>query len=489
MNVLNKFNHLKENNQLEVKSAKSGLPNSIWETYSSFSNTHGGIILLGVAEREDKSLYSIGLTEVEVLNLQKIFWDIINNPKKVSSNLLSDKNVKVEQVDSSYILVIEIPMALYYQKPIYINNNLFDGTYRRNNDGDYHCSRTEIIAMLRDQEKAVDYRVLKGVPLREDIFNKGTIHSFREQLKFKKPNHIWNNLSEDEFLKTVGAVGFDENNILHPTLFGFLFFGNDYYITSYLPEYFLDYQEHLTLDPAIRYTDRFVSDNGEWSGNLFDFFNRVYAKISIDLPLPFELEKNSIYRKNETPIHEAIREALANCITNADFSFPRGIVIKRYIDRIIIENPGSLRISVEEAYKGGTSLPRNGNMLKCFNLLGIGERAGSEIPTIVKAFTEKNYPIPILTEEIGMDRTSLTLILKDKSREIGNDTINGTINLSGTASNVLDLIKNDLSITKDEIAQRLKKSARTISRAIDELKTAKLLIGKTSNKGGKWILK
>lgn len=55
------------------------------------------------AEKEDKSLYSIGLTEGEVLNLQKNFWNIINNPNKVSSNLLVDKNVKVEQIIVDYM--------------------------------------------------------------------------------------------------------------------------------------------------------------------------------------------------------------------------------------------------------------------------------------------------------------------------------------------------------------------------------------------------
>lgn len=36
--------------QLEVKEAKNSVPKSIWETYSSFANTQGGYILLGISE-------------------------------------------------------------------------------------------------------------------------------------------------------------------------------------------------------------------------------------------------------------------------------------------------------------------------------------------------------------------------------------------------------------------------------------------------------
>ena len=64
----------REDNRIEAKRAQGGLPHSLWETYSAFANTLGGVILLGVAEAKDGSLYSVPLLDPE--ELVEEFWSM-----------------------------------------------------------------------------------------------------------------------------------------------------------------------------------------------------------------------------------------------------------------------------------------------------------------------------------------------------------------------------------------------------------------------------
>ena len=182
-------------------------------------------------------------------------------------------------------------------------------------------------------------------------------------------------------------------------------FGEEYKILYEFPEYFLDYRE--VLDPTIRWTDRLQSSSGDWTGNLFDFFFRVYGKIVKDLKIPFKLD--GITRVDDTPVHKALREALANCIVNTDFYFPRGIVIRKDADSIVMENPGSIRTGKAQMLKGGISDPRNKALMKMFNLIGIGERAGSGVPDIYSVWEQQGWKRPEVAEEYGPDRTILKL--------------------------------------------------------------------------------
>lgn len=157
------FDKYREDNRIEVKKAKGGLPNSLWDTYSSFANCYGGVIILGVKEEEDGSWRTTGLQNE--LKLRKDFWDTINNPKKVNLNLLTDDDVETYMIGErkDVIMVIYVPMAKREQKPIYINNDIFNGTFRRNYEGDYHCTRLQVKAMLRDQTERTMNIILSDI--------------------------------------------------------------------------------------------------------------------------------------------------------------------------------------------------------------------------------------------------------------------------------------------------------------------------------------
>ena len=74
----------RENNRIEAKKAQGGLPHSIWETYSAFANSFGGVLLLGVAEDADKCFVTVPLPSPE--RLVREFWAILNDRTRVSAN-------------------------------------------------------------------------------------------------------------------------------------------------------------------------------------------------------------------------------------------------------------------------------------------------------------------------------------------------------------------------------------------------------------------
>ena len=239
-----------------------------------------------------------------------------------------------------------------------------------------------------------------------DVLNRETVHAYRNRHMAYRSEHVWEQLKDEEYLERIGAAKvLSTDGKLHPTAAGLLMFGDEYKILYEYPEYFLDFRE--LLDPSIRWTDRLQSGSGDWTGNLFDFFFRVYGKLVKDVKIPFKLE--GAVRIDDTSVHKAIREALANCLVNTDFYLPRGIVIKKEADSIIMENPGSIRTGKKQMLKGGISDPRNKALMKMLNMIGIGERAGSGVPDIYSVWENQGWIAPEVIEEYAPDRTILKL--------------------------------------------------------------------------------
>lgn len=136
----------RESNRIEAKLALGGLPESIWETYSAFANTFGGLILLGVEEYPDKSLHPVDLPDP--IGIMEEFWTKVNDPRVAGVNILTLDDIKMEEADGKTIIVIRVPMAPHEKKPVYIGRDPFFGSYYRSGDGDYRFTEEEVEAML-----------------------------------------------------------------------------------------------------------------------------------------------------------------------------------------------------------------------------------------------------------------------------------------------------------------------------------------------------
>ena len=405
----------REDERVEFKRAASALPANLWDSYSAFCNTDGGVIILGVAQ--DKS----GRFSIEgVKNAQKLmsdFWSTANNAEKVSYSIFFGHYVYPVKCGGKTLVVIEVPRAPREARPVYIGEDVFKGTFRRNGEGDYHCTREAVKAMLRDQcNETADMCVLDELLVKD--LNADTIRRYRGRFSNIKVGHVWNDLPDDEFLTKIGAARQCPDGNVHPTLAGLVCFGDFVTIMHVLPNYFLDYRERLSSET--RWNDRVAAHDATWSGNIYDFFFKIHDRVTGDVKIPFKIAADGITRIDDTPVHKALREVLANALIHADYHGRQGIVVEKHFRTLTFSNPGTMRISKSVAVAGGTSDARNTAIFNIFALVDIGERSGMGLANLHGLWKKYGYAEPKITESYDPDRTVITVTTDD-------DTVKDTV--------------------------------------------------------------
>jgi len=388
----------------EFKSARGGLPGSFWETYSAMANTQGGTIVLGVAEKPTGLAWE-GVPDAT--QLRTVLWNQLNDRHKISCNLLRDEDVRTVADDGRQFVVVNVPRASRQQRPVYVGPNPMAGTFRRAEEGDYRCSDDEVRRMLADQSEApADALVLAHFGQAD--FDPETVKQYRNRFASRAPDHPWLLLDDAALLTKLGALRRDRATGMDgATVAGLLMFGRFEALRDALPGFHVDYRERLSDDPAVRWTDRVVPD-GTWENNLFQFYVRVMQRLSGDLKMPFQLDRE-LYRKDDTPVHEALREAVVNALVHADHRGQGGVVIERYADRIELSNPGSLLVSRVQLLQGGVSECRNKSLQLMFQLMGGGDKAGSGMDKIRAGWRSQHWRSPRLEESVQPDRVKLVL--------------------------------------------------------------------------------
>ena len=387
---LKRIENYRENNRIEAKKALGGLPKSIWETYSAFANTLGGVILLGVREDKDKSLHPVRLPNPE--RLLDEFWKIINDTSKVSANILTKKHVEIVGVGDSRFIAITVPRAARQDRPIYIGTDAYLGSYRRSGEGDYRCTIEEIKGMFRDASKtARDMRPIAVMDI--NAFEENSVAEYRRALLQIKPHTPLAALTKEAFLEKIGAAAKDEKGVLRPTNAGLLMLGKIEDIKERYPYYHVSFEERKNVRKTNEENvfDRCVGQN------VFSFFTSVNGRILENL------------QNVDKDVQNAATEALTNCLVNADYYARGGIYVTYKRSEIVFSNPGGFRLSVEKAKTGGVSDPRNVGMLHLFQQIGVGSGTGSGIPGIFALWGKDGRGVPIIRESFHPDRVSVIL--------------------------------------------------------------------------------
>lgn len=406
------FGLWKESKDMELKWAagkdgEGALPDSVWETYSAMANTVGGTILLGVKEGRDSHFEIFGFQNPD--KILKEFWDQVNNPQKVSYNLLQPDQVKTFQYEGKSLVVIEVPRATRKERPVYIGTNPMTGTYRRQNDGDYKCPAEVVQRMIAEKTSdTLDAGICNHYSL--DDLDLDSLSAYRQMFSNRTPVHPFNEMNDLEFLRNLGGWKENrENGEQGLTYAGLLMFGKLRSILDVFPKYVVDYREYgRVVSEEQRWEDRVTTDFS-WSGNLFSFCRIVLPKLYQSLKIPFNLANG--VRIDESPVHIALREALVNTIIHADYGEGGTILVVKRPDLFGFRNPGTLRVPKEDAIRGGTmnSDCRNRNLQKMFQMIGYADQAGSGFPKIYSGWASQDWKKPEFREDFKYRQTYLAL--------------------------------------------------------------------------------
>ncbi len=397
-----------ECDDIEFKSAAGGFPDSFWDTYSAFANTDGGTIVFGVKEKDGKFSLN-GLTDAQIDKYKKDFWTNMNNRSTISCNLMKESDVVTTEYKGYKFMLFFVPRASNEQRPVFRTTNPYNGTFKRNYEGDYRCTEREVKRMFADadEQHPVDCRILKNYTLND--IDKEALNKYRQLFKLSSPDHPWLAYDDVELLRMLGGYRKDRQTGEEGfTLAGLLMFGKSLAITDpeCAPHFFPDYQEHLTEDEDVRWTNRIWPD-GTWEANLFNFYQRVLPRLQSVLPKPFKLEDN--IRREETPAHVAVREALINLCIHADYTENASLVVRHNANGFIFSNPGTMLVSKDQYYMGGESVCRNKSLQKMFAMLGVAEKAGSGTDKIMKGWKESNWRAPKIDIKQEPDKVVLTM--------------------------------------------------------------------------------
>ena len=407
INLIDNIVSLKtETNNIEFKKAKDGVPENLYDTFSSFSNTSGGIIIFGV---DEKNNYAIcGITNPDIFQKKITEQSLMMEPK-------IRPIITICEYDGKIIASAEIPELDVFNKPCYYSGKgKMKGSYIRVGDADLPMTDYEIYSFDAFKYKTED-ELRSKERIEKDIFNEISINSFLDKIISVKPNLI--NLDRDTILKMNGII--DKNN--YPTVCGILNFGK--YPQIFSPNLDIVAVRCSTNEYGIEDQNgiRFL-DNKRLDGTISEMLKLAISFVINNIKKATRINDSGIREDVlEYPI-KAIREIILNSLIHRDYSIHtenEPIRLTIFDDRIEISNPGGLygRLSIDELGKVHSDI-RNPFIASILEILEVTENRYSGIPTVYAEMKKAGLMEPKFESVRGTFKVTL---YNSKKTDIIND--------------------------------------------------------------------
>ena len=407
INLIDNIVSLKtETNNIEFKKAKDGVPENLYDTFSSFSNTSGGIIIFGV---DEKNNYAIcGITNPDIFQKKITEQSLMMEPK-------IRPIITICEYDGKIIASAEIPELDVFNKPCYYSGKgKMKGSYIRVGDADLPMTDYEIYSFDAFKYKTED-ELRSKERIEKDIFNEISINSFLDKIISVKPNLI--NLDRDTILKMNGII--DKNN--YPTVCGILNFGK--YPQIFSPNLDIVAVRCSTNEYGVEDQNgiRFL-DNKRLDGTISEMLKLAISFVINNIKKATRINDRGIREDVlEYPI-KAIREIILNSLIHRDYSIHtenEPIRLTIFDDRIEISNPGGLygRLSIDELGKVHSDI-RNPFIASILEILEVTENRYSGIPTIYAEMKKAGLMEPKFESVRGTFKVTL---YNSKKTDIIND--------------------------------------------------------------------
>ncbi len=346
-----------EGTTIEYKIAQGGVPASLYETVVSFSNTDGGVIILG-ANNDGEVL---GIDDVDVPNYLQDIVTNLNNNQCVNPPLYLQP-ISISHPDGN-LIIIRVP----------VSSQLHDHAeriYFRSEDSDQDITDnqnkiSEIYFQKREYfSESTIYPFLKIEDLDPELFQKA-----RAIIKTVNSTHPWLQMSDEEMLASASLYRTDyKTGEQGFTLAAALIFGKDKTIANVLPGYKVD--ALVRIENQDRYDDRLLLRT-----NLIDTYIQLLDFVKKHLDEKFFTEDGQ--RKD---LRELIfREVIGNVIVHREYTNAHSSELIIYKDQVVVTNPNKALFHGPLDLDQFNPYPKNPNIRKFFTAFGWTDELGSGV--------------------------------------------------------------------------------------------------------------